>query len=112
MWPFKCKECPQLKQLADTWHIRCGEQMARAIKAESKAVLSELEWHPLSELPPINTNLLVANKDFTYFGFLYMEDGWDYSRKINMQSKNNVWATYTNPESISYWLNLDAIKKG
>lgn len=74
--------------------------------------LSQLEWTPLDGImPPIKTNLLVANKDFTYFGFLYMEDGWDYSRKINMFGKGLIWATYTNAESISWWLNLDLIKK-
>lgn len=66
---------------------------------------------PFAPYAPINTNLLVANKDFTYFGFIYMEDGWDYSRQINMQGKDKIWATYTNVESVHWWLNLDEIKK-
>src|SRR5437762_13169188 len=100
MWPFKCKKCPDLeKRLNDTKHDWC-------VACDKWKKLNKqlgILWKPLSELPPTNTNILVANKDFTYFGFLYYEDGWDYSRKINMQGKGQVWATYTNAESIAWW---------
>lgn len=111
MWPFTCKNCKakeadlELKE----YLIAEGASIIKNLRE-----LSKLEWTPYTtymKAPPLNTNLLVANKDFTYFGFLYMEDGWDYSRKINMHGKDKIWPTYTNPESIHWWLNLDEIKK-
>lgn len=109
MWPFSCKECIEKDK-----HIKDWKWLAQENCKERKHFqeLSTIKWHPLSENPPINTNLLVANKDFSYFGFLYMDDGWDNSRRINMQSKDLVWPTYTNTESIAWWLNLDLIKRG
>ncbi len=115
MWPFSCKSC-------EIWQSNCqgfteqnvqlrNHYLEMVNKVSELRKLSELEWLPLANLPPIKTNLLVANKDFTYFGFLYLEDGWDYSKKINMQGKEKIWATYTNTESIAWWLNLDLIKK-
>lgn len=90
-----------MTEIAQSYHQSLNQQRR----------LNKLKWQPLSEEPPINTNLLVANKNFTFFGFLYFEDGWDNSRKINMQCKDKVWPTYTNPDSISWWLNLDLIKR-
>lgn len=113
MWPFKDKQ----KEI-DIWKARCGELLMEVNELKSRETLSELRWIPLHNnmiplclMPPIKTNILVANIDFTYFGFLYMEDGWDQSKKINMQSKDKIWPCYTNPESISWWLNLDLIGK-
>ena len=115
MWPFNCKECPGYqKKLTDSfkrediWKERYEKETRRSAMFHRT---SKYKWRPLSDLLPINTNLLVANKDFSYFGFLFMDDGWDNSRKINMYNKGTIWATYTNPESISWWLNLDEIKK-
>lgn len=107
MWPFKCNRCPELEEMLQT-----SASLISFHKANAN--LEDLKWNSLGNIsgfPPVNTNLLVANKDFTYFGFLYYEDGWDYSRKINMQGNGQVWATYTNAESIAWWLNLDLIKK-
>jgi hypothetical protein len=111
MWPFKCKKCKELEN-----QLELTEKISNFHKKQLS--LAKLKWvelgvfnDALDPWPPIKTNLLVANKDFTYFGFLYMEDGWDQSRKINMQSKDKVWPCYTNPESISWWLNLDLIGK-
>lgn len=107
MWPFTCKKCSQYDQ--------CLKQVVKTNQACKEALLSQcnIGWKILQEdQPPLLSNLLVANKDFTYFGFLYLEDGWDYSRKINMQGKDGViWATYTNASSVYWWLNLDLIKK-
>jgi hypothetical protein len=113
MWPFNCIECPRKdveKEIKDHL-IKEANSIIYSLRE-----LSNLEWTSLREWttkrPPLNTNLLVSNEDFTYFGFLYYDDGWDYSRKINMHGKGQIWATYTNPESIHWWLNLDLIKKG
>lgn len=111
MWPFSCKEC--IKKDSDI------EEKDSLIKEgiviiNSLRTLSKLAWVPFESYtfePPTNTNLLVANHDFTFFGFLYYEDGWYNGRKINMQCKDKVWPTYTNPDSISWWLNLDLIKR-
>lgn len=111
MWPFSCKKCEDYRVSLDL--------SEKIIDFQKKQLsLSKLKWielgvfnDALDPWPPIKTNLLVANKDFTYFGFLYMEDGWDQSKKINMQCKDIIHATYTNPDSISWWLNLDLIGK-
>lgn len=108
MWPFKCKNCRNEKEKSDKWFHLYGTLFTEYSNLIS---LNKIRWLPLSETPPINTNLLVANIDFSYFGFLYLEDGWDYSRQINMQGKDKVWPTYTNADSIAWWLNLDEIKK-
>lgn len=102
MWPFGCKECIKFNNAANSLSKIVMQQHA----------LLNIKWLPLTNLPPLHTNLLVANKDFTFFGFLNLEEGWDYSRKINMWGKDGIiWATYTNPDSIAWWLNLDLIKK-
>ena len=111
MWPFSCKNCVVLENKIHHW-------VNRALNAEkenkSLKLVSRLQWQPYDTLGliPSLANILVANKDFTYFGFMYIEDGWDYSRKINMFGKSQIWATYTNTDSIAWWLNLDEIKKG
>jgi hypothetical protein len=109
MWPFKCKQCEGLKAL----YNHSNKMYSMLLKENGKLLnLLSLQWRLLSEqTPPLNSNILVANKDFSFFGFLYMDDGWDYSRQINMQGKEKVWMTYTNPESVHWWLNLDEIKK-
>lgn len=104
MWPFSCTECPRkdnfIKHAVDT-----TQNLTQLLRKQNG-------WKQLADIQPsLHSNILVANKDFTHFGFLYMEDGWDYSRKINMFYKGLIWATYTNPESISWWLNLDLINK-
>lgn len=108
MWPFSCHHCCEKENIIERLRIELGSKWRENI---SLLHMSKLKWSPLSDSPPLNTNLLVANKDFTYFGFLYMDDGWDNSRRINMQCKDKVWPTYTNTESIAWWLNLDKIKK-
>jgi hypothetical protein len=109
-WPFYCKECDRNLAGRVFWKEMAQKEM---LLVEQLKHISLLEWIPICQtLPPINTNLLVASKDFTWLGFLFMEDGWDYSRKINMFYKDRVWATYTNADSVAYWLNLDLISKG
>lgn len=137
MWPFKCKECPKLhklyehanelykKELQNSSTLASANgQLQDTVQGLLKELgaakaLQDIKWmelggssDSLDPYPPTNANILVANKDFTYFGFLYMTDGWDLSRRINMQGKENVWPTYTNTESIHWWLNLDLITKG
>lgn len=115
MWPFSCKSCKELKAVNEKFkevNRVATSTLNNAVKKLKHAEsLAQLSWHLLSDTPPINTNLLVANKDFSYFGFLYMDDGWDNARRINMQGKEKVWPTYTNTESIAWWLNLDEIKR-
>lgn len=106
MWPFKCKQCDIHND-----NLKYSLSTISNLREQYRQVIEQagVEWHPFDKPLPIKTNILVANKDFTYFGFLYFEDGMDY-RKINMQGKDKIWATYTNPESIAWWLNLDLIK--
>lgn len=115
MWPFSCKSCEVWKKnylgFTEQNNQLRDHYLDMVSKVSELRKLSELEWLPLKNMPPLNTNLLVANRDFSYFGFLYLKDGWDHSKKINMQGKGKVWATYTNPDSIAWWLNLDLIKK-
>jgi len=116
MWPFKCKQC-EIKQLTNTQlkvNLTTFQRMSEKLEAklQQQEKVSNLKWIDIThELPPINTNILCASADFNWLGFIYMEDGWDYSRQINMQGNGKIWATYTNPESVHWWLNVDEIKK-
>lgn len=109
MWPFKCKTCPELQERKDFWFDKyCA-------LSRDFYVLKEIactQWTPIAEgYPPLNKNLLVANKDFTYFGFLYLTDGWDNTKRITLYTKDEAHLTYTHPDHIAYWLNIDAFKK-
>lgn len=107
--PFKCKVCPQLHQEVYKWKTKAGEHWLRSNVQEKTA---KLKWISLQEqMPPVNTNLLVATPDFEFFAFLYFEDGWDNMRKINMHRRDHVLAAYTNAGTVGWWLSLDAIPK-
>ena len=109
MWPFKCKQCVYFEKQFNNARNRWWRVNKELYLLEK---LAQAKWTPIADgYPPLHTNLLVANKDFTYFGFLYLTDGWDNTKRITLYNKDEAHLTYTHPDHIAYWLNIDAFKK-
>lgn len=112
MWPFTCKRCKDYDELIQRKNLWFDKFVQEHRTVQLLRETGCAQWTPLGvQLPPLNTNLLVTNKDFTYFGFLYLPDGWDNTKRINMFNQDQVYMSYTTPDTIAYWLNIDLFKK-